>query len=177
MYSANVSLLAVPEIDSITRILSLLSVMASAGSVITGMLFVWRHQSRQGSSAEMGVCTGSRWSLPLTRCPDAILHQSKAAVQLLGPSGVCALDPSSPPSLGLRGVSCCGCRLRFPRERWRSAREHVLGGNKHRYHRHGFCPGCSWSRSVVISGQRVESACQCSCSSTSPPRGESSYTA
>ncbi|KZV87582.1 hypothetical protein EXIGLDRAFT_199985 [Exidia glandulosa HHB12029] len=55
LVAANVSVLAIPAIDEVTRILALLSVMSSAGSVITGMLFVWRHQSRQGSSAEMGI--------------------------------------------------------------------------------------------------------------------------
>lgn len=67
-------MLAIPAIDSVTRILSLISVMASAGSVISGMLFVWRHQSREGSSAEMGV-SRSDIGDPLSDVyADAILH-------------------------------------------------------------------------------------------------------
>lgn len=54
-FSATVAFLAVPGLEDNSRMLGLLSVLLAIGSVLVGMFFVWSHQARAESSADVGV--------------------------------------------------------------------------------------------------------------------------
>ncbi|KDQ11080.1 hypothetical protein BOTBODRAFT_465409 [Botryobasidium botryosum FD-172 SS1] len=51
LLSATVSFLAVPGIDDVTRVTTLISVLCALGSIIVGLYLVWKHQTR---GADMG---------------------------------------------------------------------------------------------------------------------------
>ncbi|KZV82896.1 hypothetical protein EXIGLDRAFT_754696 [Exidia glandulosa HHB12029] len=55
LISATVAFLAVPGIDDASRILGLLSVLLSIGSVLVGVFFVWHHQPQAETSGDMGL--------------------------------------------------------------------------------------------------------------------------
>lgn len=56
---ATVAFIAVPGIDDAARILGLLSILLSIGSVLVGVFFVWHHQPQINTSGDIGVRTVS----------------------------------------------------------------------------------------------------------------------
>ncbi|KAH8117650.1 hypothetical protein DFH11DRAFT_1037984 [Phellopilus nigrolimitatus] len=55
LISASVALLAIPGIDSVTRILGIMSTLFSIASIIVGLLNVWQHQHKTRSNLELTV--------------------------------------------------------------------------------------------------------------------------
>ncbi|KZV91543.1 hypothetical protein EXIGLDRAFT_837022 [Exidia glandulosa HHB12029] len=55
LIAANVSVLAVPGVDTPTRDLALISVFYAAGSVLLGVFFVNHHQPKSDSTGDLGV--------------------------------------------------------------------------------------------------------------------------
>ncbi|EJD35352.1 hypothetical protein AURDEDRAFT_175556 [Auricularia subglabra TFB-10046 SS5] len=55
LLAANVSVLALPNLDSTCHLLSVLSMMAAIGSVIMGFYLVWRHEPHESSSSQIGL--------------------------------------------------------------------------------------------------------------------------
>ncbi|EJD06145.1 uncharacterized protein FOMMEDRAFT_139393 [Fomitiporia mediterranea MF3/22] len=55
LVSASVALLAIPGIDSTTRILGINSTLCSIASIIVGLLNVWQHQHKSRSNLELTV--------------------------------------------------------------------------------------------------------------------------